>query len=85
MSHIKVQCCGCSNVHQIDGQEISFAQVGSDEREMGEEIGYEGNIEVACNCGNAIEVSHAFWEYPAGVEHYKETEVRGGTIVENTL
>lgn len=85
MSHIKVQCCGCSNVYQIDGREISFAQVSSDEREMGAEIAYEGNIEIECDCGKAIGVSHLFWEYPAGVAHYKETEVHGGTIVENTL
>ncbi|MDD2760368.1 MAG: hypothetical protein PHH11_08740 [Methylomonas sp.] len=85
MSHIKIQCAGCKKVHQIDAKEIDFEQVDSDERQMGVEITYEGNIEIQCDCGKTIEVSHLFWEYPEGVENHQETNVDGGIVVENTL
>lgn len=85
MSHIKIQCNGCQKVHQINAKEIDFAPVDSDERQMGTEITYEGNVEIECNCGQNIEVNHLFWEYPEGVENHKETEVSGGSVVENTL
>lgn len=85
MSHIKIQCNGCQKTHQIDANEITFEQVDSDERQMGAEITYEGNVEIQCDCGQNIEVNHLFWEYPEGCENCKETNVSGGTVVENTL
>jgi len=85
MSYIKIQCDDCQKVHQVDGKKIDFEQVDSDERQMGAEITYEGNIEIQCDCGKNIEVNHLFWEYPEGVENHKETQVSGGAVVENTL
>jgi hypothetical protein len=85
MSYIKIQCNNCKKIHQTDVKEIYFEQISSDERQMGAEITYEGNVEIQCDCGQNIEINHLFWEYPKGVENYKETEVFSGIIVENTL
>jgi len=85
MSYIKIRCNPCHKAHQIEATEIDFEQVDSDERRMGAEIMYEGNKEIQCDCGNDIEVTHHFWEYPHGIENDKETKVSGGTVVENTL
>lgn len=85
MSYIKIQCEDCQKVHQIDEIEMDYKQIDSDEREMGAEITYEGNIEIQCDCGKSIEINHLFWEYPMGVKNHEETEVSGATVVENTL
>ncbi len=85
MSYIKVQCDECEKEHQINQKEFDFEQVDSDERQMGAEITYEGDLEFTCDCGQHITVIHRFWEYPENFENYKETEVSGASVVENKL
>lgn len=85
MSHIEVQCNKCERTHRIDQKDFEFEQVDADERQMGAEITFEGSVEIQCECGNSIEVTHRYWEYPVGVENYKETDVAGATVVSNTL
>lgn len=81
MSYIKVKCDSCKRDHDIPVSDFSFESVDSEERQMGAEITYEGTIEINCDCGQLIEVTHRFWEYPEGVENHEETDVSGATIV----
>jgi hypothetical protein len=85
MSYIKVECKNCKKHHQFNASDFDFESVDSDERQMGAEITYEGIIERDCACGQNIEVTHRFWEYPEGVENHKETECAGAEIIENKL
>ncbi len=84
MSYIKVQCNECEKVHQINQADFDFEEVDSDERKMGAEITYGGTLEISCDCGHSIEITHHFWEY-AGSETNKETEVSGASVIENKL
>ena len=85
MAYIKLQCDRCKANHQIPVADFAFESVDADERQMGPEITYEAIVEIDCKCGQSIEVTHRFWEYPEGVENHKETEVSGATVVENKL
>lgn len=86
MSHIKVRCNKCSNIHQIDAKEIVFEAVESTERQMGAEIRYEGECDFNCNiCENFIEINQSLWEYPVGAKNHKETKISGGLIIESEL
>lgn len=85
MSHIIVECDECNEQIKINGSDFEFEAVDSDERQMGAEVTYEGTIETSCKNEHSIEVTHRFWEYPEGVENYKETEVSGASVVTNKL
>ncbi|MBB3045901.1 hypothetical protein FHR99_000137 [Litorivivens lipolytica] len=57
--------------------------VSSEERGMGPEVEYEGELECECpNCGNVLLVRHSAWEYPVGALNYSENYVSGGELVE---
>lgn len=85
MSYIKIECDNCNTTHQIPVADFSFESVDSDERQMGVEITYEATVEIDCDCGQSIEVTHHFWEYPEGVENHKETDVSGASVIKNKL
>jgi hypothetical protein len=70
---------GTGVVYDIDSDELSFEAVGSDERPMGVELRYEAVVE-----HHALgHLSWALWEYPVGVENYRETNVNGHEVVED--
>ena len=85
MNKIVVKCDECQKEHSFNSSAFLFESVDSDEREMGTETTYEASIEIECDCGKAIQITHRFWEYPEGMENYKETDLSGCEIVSNTL
>lgn len=85
MTSIKVECTACSKTHQVDGTEFKYESVDVDERDMGQEITYEAEYSLSCDCDNEIEITHRYWEYPVGAVNYKETDVSGAQVVHNDL
>lgn len=84
MNHIELECEECGATHKIDVSDFSFKAVDSDARHMGPEITYEGSVELDCDCGLHIEVTHRYWEYE-GDENHKETEAPGARVLKNSL
>jgi hypothetical protein len=85
MGSITVTCDECQTQHCAQAQEFDFEEVDRAERAMGAEVTYEGSVEFDCECGNTIEVTHRYWEYPEGMENHKETEADGGKVVTSSL
>jgi len=78
-----IECQKCSNELAIDGSDICMDAVSSEERGMGPEVGYEGELECECpKCGNNVLIRHSAWEYPVGALNYSENEVEGGQLIE---
>lgn len=82
MSFIEVECNNCQKTHKIPMKNFSFELVDSCERQMGAELTYEGSIEIECECGSIIKITHTFWEYPEGTENHSETTVAGGSLID---
>jgi hypothetical protein len=78
----ELTCNNCHHSFSIDAADLDLGQVGADERQMGAEIYYSGNVEVGCpKCRSRIEVSCDASEYPIGMPNYHETNARGAEIV----
>lgn len=66
-------------VYEIDGNELDWDVVDSDERQMGSETHFEAMIEHP-ELGT---VTWSLWEYPVGVENYKNTDAGHHTVVKD--
>ncbi len=56
-------------IYDIENDELDWDAVGGDERQMGSEIHYEAMIEHP----DLWDLSWGLWEYPIGIENYRET------------
>lgn len=78
----EVACTECGHSFHIDIADLDFQEVGAEERQMGAEIFYSGEVELNCpKCGNLIEVSYEESEYPVGVPNYNETNAKGADVI----
>lgn len=78
----EIKCDKCEKSFSIDATDLDFDQVGANERHMGAEIFYAGEVELQCpKCRNTIEVSYEASEYPVGVPNYSETHAHGAQII----
>lgn len=74
---MKVYCKGTARIrhkmtgeiYDIENDELDWDAVGGDERQMGSEIHYEAMIEHP----DLGDLSWGLWEYPIGIENYRET------------
>ena len=82
----KVSCNQCNHSFGIDAADLDIEQTGADERQMGYEIYYSGEVEVSCpKCRNLIKVTYEASEYPIGMPNYHETNARGGEVIRGFL
>lgn len=78
----EISCNQCNHSFDIDAADLDIEQTGPDERQMGAEIFYSGEVEISCpKCRNHIEVTYEASEYPVGVPNYHETNARGGEVI----
>lgn len=78
----ELQCEHCENDFHIDASDLYIDQVGSDERQMGPEIFYEGAADLNCpKCGGCIQVKYDASEYPIGVPNYSDMHIEGARII----
>ena len=79
----KIECSKCQLGFDIDAFDLDVNEVGSEEREMGEETFYFGKMNIACpRCRQQIEVAYESSEYPPGEESYNDVGIEGGKIIE---
>lgn len=84
---MKVYCRGrarirhseTGEIHEIECGELDWDEVGVDERGMGSEVHYEAVVEHP----ELGLLEWGLWEYPLGVENYKETNAGGHEVVED--
>jgi hypothetical protein len=79
---LTVQCDQCGHQHTIPAEEADFEAVSHDERQMGEEIEYNWQPEIECDCGNVINVGYDAYEYPVGAFNAQDIQITGGTVVQ---
>lgn len=78
----EILCNHCDHKFIIDATDLDIQQVGAEEREMGAEIFYSGQVEIMCpKCWNQIEVTYEASEYPVGIPNYYETSALGGKVI----
>jgi restriction system protein len=78
----EIKCDKCGNPFRIDASDMEAYEVGMEEREMGAEVFYAGDVALECpKCRNAIEVTYDASEYPVGMPNYSETLAQGAQII----
>jgi len=78
----EIKCDKCGKTFSIDAADLDVDQTGADERQMGTEIFYAGEVDLQCpKCRNAIAVIYKASEYPVGVPNYSETNARGAQVI----
>lgn len=78
----EISCAQCNHSFGVDAADLNIEETGYDDREMGTEVFYSGEMQVCCpKCRNLIEVEYEASEYPVGMPNYYETNARGGTII----
>jgi restriction system protein len=79
----EIECEKCRKSFHIDASDLDVDQVGAEERQMGAELFYAGEVALECpTCRNAIEVSYEASEYPVGMPNYYETHAHGARIIQ---
>ena len=81
MSEFKIKCENenCGKTHDVD---LDYEEADREERQMGAEITYHGECEFTCECGQDIEISRTFWEYPEGsISDDDDIQVKGGELL----
>lgn len=66
-------------IYDIENDELGWDAVGGDERQMGPEIHYEAIIEHP----ELGDLSWGLWEYPVGIENYRETNAGPHEVIED--
>lgn len=76
-------CSHCEHSFYIDASDLGIDQIGTDEREMGPEIFYEGAADLNCpKCGGPIQIRLDASEYPIGVTNYSEMRIEGASLTQ---
>lgn len=68
-----------SQIYEVESDELHWGAVDGNGREMGAEIHYEATVEHP----ELGELTWGLWEYPVGVENYRETNVGPHEVVED--
>ena len=68
-----------AEVYEIDADEIDFQDIGSDERGMGPETTYSADV----HHPQLGQLLWQLWEYPVGVENYRETDIGSHVLLED--
>lgn len=77
-AEISFECEECGLKHFTMCSELDWNEVGVSDRSMGAETEYEAEYTETCSqCGNDMSITFTCWEYPAGVENYRDTSVKG--------
>lgn len=76
-----IRHCDTGEIHEIDSDELDWEAAGGDEREMGAETHYQAVVEHPV----LGLLSWELWEYPVGVENYKNTDVRTHEVVDDFI
>jgi hypothetical protein len=66
-------------IHEIVSEELDWDAVSGDERQMGPEIHHEAVLEHP----DLGALNWSLWEYPVGVENYRETNVGEHEVIKN--
>jgi hypothetical protein len=66
-------------IYEIDGDMLDWGVVDSDDRQMGSEFHYEATIEHP----ELGKITWGLWEYPLGIENYRETNAGPHKVVED--
>jgi len=66
-------------IYEIESEELDWDIVGSDERQMGPETQYQADVDHPL-LGKLV---WSLWEYPAGIENFRETNVGSHKLVED--
>ncbi len=67
------------SIHEVESNELDWDAVGGDERQMGPEIHYEAAIEHP-ELGT---LTWSLWEYPQGIENYRQTKLGEHELIED--
>lgn len=87
---MKVVCKGTAKLKIIDtdeiidvnSQDVDWQQDGGDERPMGVELRYVAEYEFSsAKTGKPYMVFWQLWEFPLGLENYKETKINEGVEI----
>jgi hypothetical protein len=73
-------CNECGEQYDFASDEVDFEAKYSDERQMGQENGYEWNHSFNCSkkdCYNDIEIEYQVWEYPVGAFNHEIINITG--------
>lgn len=77
-----VECDTCHAHFDVDASDLDIQESGGQEREMGPEVFYFGQLDVHCPlCRTSIEITHESSEYPIGMPNDGETVLVGGKLV----
>jgi hypothetical protein len=66
-------------IYEIESDELDWDAVDGDERQMGPEIHYEAVVDHP----ELGELTWGLWEYPVGIENYRETNVGPHQVIED--
>ncbi len=68
-----------SEIHEIGCELLDWDAVGGDERQMGSELHYQAVLEHP----DLGILDWSLWEYPVGIENYRETNVREHEVIKD--
>lgn len=78
----EIKCNQCGTLFKIAAEDLDVDQTSADERQMGTELLYTGQIDLECpTCNTEIELSYEASEYPLGVPNFSETHSKGAEVI----
>ena len=81
---IVAECKHCLQLIEIS--DVDLEAVASYERNMGDEIEYEGEANLCCDgCDEELNIRISAWEYPVGAVNYVIVESEDVSVIENPV
>lgn len=78
---ISINCKECDEEFDVLWETLEVEQTGSDERSMGAEVTYTGEVELDCpSCGKVNQVEYMATAYPENSPNFDETKVNGSVV-----
>lgn len=75
----RIRHCESGEIHEIENDELDWEAVDGDEREMGPEVHYEAVVDHP----ELGLLTWGLWEYPNGIENYRNTNAGRHEVVED--
>jgi hypothetical protein len=75
----RIQHRSSGRIYEIDSDLLDWEMVGSDDRQMGPEYHHEAAVDHP----DLGKITWGLWEYPMGIENYRETNVGPHEVVED--
>lgn len=75
----RIRHCETGEIHEIENDELDWEAVDGDEREMGPEVHYEAVVDHP----ELGLLTWGLWEYPNGIENYRNTNAGRHEVVED--